>query len=354
MALISIVLPVANRVNRQVLKNKQLEKMAAECLDHDFEFIFVDDGSHHDSISRLEALTREDKRYRLVILTRDFGPTASFLAGISYASGDCAGFFPESNLDPSRIFAQLVQKWESGAKIVLGKWAETESSTRTGRGIVLSDPLLKRRFFPNRIFFQDINSFLVDRDVLFVLSQISDPFSDMIELLAWVGIEPHLVEYEQTSIPDGSTEIKFHQRTISLNYTEGLFSLRTLRRSLWAGFLLGAVGVVLTAALILMSEIFQVIIPDWWMLVGVVFFMLGMQLILMGTFGEQIYRSLEKIRSRPAFVVESVLNPPVSASSEGREKVEKMILSLWNTRKQKIAYAASRDAGVPEEKDQSR
>ena len=40
MALISIVVPVAKRVNRLVLQCKQLEKLAAENHAYDFEFIF--------------------------------------------------------------------------------------------------------------------------------------------------------------------------------------------------------------------------------------------------------------------------------------------------------------------------
>ena len=349
MALISIVLPVAERVNRLVLQCKQVEKIAAENHDHDFEFIFVDDGSHPESIARLKDFSGQDKRFRLVILTRDFGPTAAFLAGITYASGDCAAFFPASNLDPSRVFSELARVWLSGTKIVLGKWEQPSRRQGDGSGIVLSDPLLKRRIFPNRIHFKDVSSLLVDKEVVYILSQISDPFSDIIEILAWIGIDPHLVEYQQISPPAGSVELDFQHRSISLNYTEGIFSPRTFRTSLWIGFILSAIGVLVTAGLILASDVFQAVVPDWWMFAGAVFFILGMQLVLMGAFGEQIYKSLEKIRSRPAFVVDSIINPPVSTSVQGREKIEKMILSLWNVRKQKVPYVSSLSTEPPEE-----
>jgi glycosyltransferase involved in cell wall biosynthesis len=349
MALISIVLPVAKRMNRLVLQCKQVEKIAAENHEYDFEFIFVDDGLHPESISRLKDISNEDKRFRLVILTRDFGSTAAFLAGITYASGDCAAFFPESNLDPSSVFSELAQEWISGTKIVLGKSGKTIRRRGDGSGIVFSDPLLKRRILPNRIYFQDVSSLLVDKDVIYIFSQISDPFSDIIEILAWIGIDPHLVEYNQISPPTGSSELNFQHRSISLNYTEGIFSPRNFRSSLWIGFILGAVGVLITAGLILASDIFQAVVPDWWMFAGAVFFILGMQLILMGTFGEQIYKSLEKIRSRPAFVVDSIINPPVSSSVQGREKIDKMILSLWNIRKQKVPYVSSLSSQPPDE-----
>jgi len=349
MALISIIVPVANRVNRLVLQCKQLEKIAAESHDYDYEFIFVDDGSHRDSISRIEALSKEDKRFRLVLLTRDFGATAAFLAGIAYASGDCAVFFPQSNLDPSRILPELVQQWRSGEKIVLGKWEQQSKVSRQSRGVALSDPLLKRRIFSNRIYFQEVSSLLVDKEVTYIFSQISDPFSDIIEIIAWIGIDPYLVEYYRDSSPQGASELKFRQRNISLNYTEGIFSQKSFRASLWIGFLLASLGVLITAGLILAGEFSTTLILEWWMFAGAIFFVIGMQLILMGVFGEQIYKSLQKIRSRPAFVVDSVINPPVSSSVQGGEKLEKMILSLWNIRKQKVPYVSSVSSPQPGE-----
>jgi glycosyltransferase involved in cell wall biosynthesis len=352
MGLISIVIPVASRVNRQVLQCKQLEKLAADIHDSDFEFIFVDDGSHQESITRLKECAKTDKRYRLIVLTRDFGTTAAFLAGITYASGDCAGFFSGRNLDPSKVFGELIHHWESGAKIVLGKWKNPDSRSRNSRGIAISDPLMRRRIFPNRIYFQDISSLLVDKEVIYILSQISDPFSDIIEILAWTGIDSHLVEYDLQSLQDDGKQLVFQHQCISLEYSEGIYSPKSFRTSLSIGFVAAVFGVLTTAGLIIASDFYQAFIPDWWMMVGVLFFIIGLQLILMGMFGEQIYRSLEKIRNRPVFIVDTIINPPVSSSVQGREKIEKMILSLWNIRKQKVSYASSLSNLPPEDEHQ--
>lgn len=108
-------------------------------------------------------------------------------------------------------------------------------------------------------------------------------------------------------------------------------------------------GVLITAGLIIAGEFSTTLIPDWWMFAGAIFFVMGMQLILMGAFGEQIYKSLQKIRSRPAFVVDLVINPPVLSSVQGGEKIEKMILSLWNIRKQKVPYVSSVSSPQPGE-----
>lgn len=352
MGLISIIVPVTARLNRLVLQCKQLEKLAADTREHDFEFIFVDDGSNLESNARIEELSVSDKRFRLVLLTRDFGETAAFLAGAACASGDCTGFFSGRNLDPSKIFGELIGQWKSGAKIVLGKWQHPGSHSRKARGIAISDPLLRRRLFPHRIYFQEISSLVIDKEVNYILTQISDPFSDLVEILAWTGIDPVLVEYEWQETEVGTRHMVFHLQSIALNYSEGIYSPRTFRRSLLVGFALGALGALISAGLIVANLYARVMIAEGWMFVGVISFMIGVQLILMGVFGELVYRSLEKIRSRPLFIVDTVINPPVSSPVQSREKIEKMILSLWNVHKRNVAYVPSQSAGAPGESAQ--
>ena len=338
MGLVSIIIPVTHRVNRLVLQTRQLETLASEVTGHDFEFIFVDDGSYPESLQVLKDKAKNDKRYRVISLTRDFGPTASFLAGITYASGDCAGFFSGRNLDPSQVFGELIHHWESSAKIVFGKWAIPIPRSRSK---LYSENFFRRKLFPNRIYFQDISSLLIDKDVFIILSQITDPFSDIIETLAWTGFKPHLVEYSLLAQEGEAKRLTFRDQEISLEYSEGIYSPKTFRTSFSIGLFLAILGALAAIGLIFASEYTQQFVPDWWMLTSAIVLIIGVQLGMMGVFGERLFRSLEKIRSRPVFIVDSIINPPLSPSTEGREKIEKMILSLWSIRKQKIAYASS-------------
>jgi glycosyltransferase involved in cell wall biosynthesis len=341
MGLISIIVPVVSRVNRLVLQTKQLERLASEVASHDFELIFVDDGSHTEPLKVLKETADKDKRYRVITLTRDFGQTAAFLAGITYASGDCAGFFSGRSIDPCKIFSELIRHWESGSKVVFGKWEGDSPYSAEKGGTFLRELSITRRLFPNRIFFQDINSMLIDKEVMYILSQITDPYSDMVEIIAWTGFTPRLVEYSFQTKDDGSKRIGFQDHSISLKYSEGIYSPKTLKTSFSVGLFLAALGGLTTAGFIIVQDYYHTFIPDWWMLTSVIIFIFGVQLGLMGLFGEQLFRSLEKLRSRPVFIVDSIINPPKSSSAEGREKLEKMILSLWSIRKQKIAYASS-------------
>lgn len=341
MGLVSIIIPVPQRVNRLILQTRQLETLASDVSGHDFEFIFVGDGTHQEILPVLEDKAKNDKRYRVISLTRDFGSTALILAGITYACGDCAGYFSSRNLDPSKVFGELIRHWEGNAKIVLGKWADPVSSKSNK---LYSENFLRRNLFPNRIYYHDISSFLIDKDVIYVLSQITDPFSDIIEILAWTGFKAQLVEYALQAKSGESKRLTFDDHEISLDYSEGISLPKTFRMSFMLGLILTIFGAFATIGLILGSDSYLQFVPEWWSLTGAMVFIVGVQLGIIGVFGEQLFRSLEKIRSRPVFVVESIINPPLSPSTEGREKIEKMILSLWSIRKQKIAYTSSAKA----------
>jgi dolichol-phosphate mannosyltransferase len=349
MGLISIIVPVSERIHRLILQTRQLEALANDTVGHDFEFIFVDNGSNTESIKILNEKAAKDKRYRVIILTRDFGPTAAFLAGITYSSGDCAGFFSGRQLDPSQVFVELIRQWESGSKVVFGKWQDPAPKSPPSSSPLIDELPLMRRMFPNRVYFQDISSLLIDKEVMYILTEITDPYSDIIEIIAWTGFKPHLVEYTIT-VQEGEPRcVSFEDRSISLDYSEGIYSPKSLRTSFTIGLLLTILGALLTSGLVISQEIYQVFVPEWLVLMGLLIIILGVQLGLMGMFGEQLFRTLEKIRSRPVFVVDSVINPPVSSATESREKIEKMILSMWNVRKQKIAYTSAVSPAISED-----
>lgn len=338
MGLISIIVPVSQRVNRLVLQAKQLELLASDTSKHDFEFIFVGDAVHQESFQVLNGRAKLDKRYRIISLTRDFGATANIMAGITYASGDCAGFFSERNIDPSKVIAELIRHWDSGAKIVLGKWADPGTKSRKN---LFSDNGVMRTLFSKRIHYQDISSVLFDKDIIYMLSQISDPYSNIIEFLAWTGYKPHLVEYTKGAQQGDADILSFEVQQIVLEHGDGLYSPQTFQVSLFSGLILAILGGLFIMGILFAGEYFSLPVSDWLLVVGIVVLIIGVQFALIGLLGEQLFRSLEKLRSRPLFVVDSITNPPISPATEGREKIEKMILSLWSIRKQKISYASS-------------
>jgi putative glycosyltransferase len=61
---------------------------AAEAITHDYELIFVNDGSPDDSLERVLAIAGNDPHVKVIDLSRNFGHHPAILAGLSHASGE--------------------------------------------------------------------------------------------------------------------------------------------------------------------------------------------------------------------------------------------------------------------------
>ena len=340
MGLISIIVPVISQVNNLVNKAKQLESLAEVVKDHDFEFIFLDNGSHEASVEALKDRADNDKRYRVVILTRDFGSTALFLAGIAYSSGDCAIYFADNLHDPSEIFIELISHWEAGSRIIFGmRRQKLTGSFRTIPGI-LKNFTSSQTGFPNRLSLGEINFLLIDNQVMYILSQVSYTQHDIVEILAWTGFQSQLVEYSQQDLSAVEGQYFVQDKLITLKSGIDLSASETYRSSLIIGILLAVFGGLITFGLFAAPNNYQGVIPEWWWLISSMMLVLGTQMSLVGILGEKLHQSLVMIGNKPVFIVDTIINPPAQSTLKGREKLEKMILSLWSIRKQRIDYSS--------------
>ena len=64
---------------------------------------------------------------------------------------------------------------------------------------------------------------------------------------------------------------------------------------------------------------FHVDVPGWTALMVIVLVLFGFQFVAMGVIGEYLWRTLDEVRRRPAFIVEHVVGGAGSASTEEGE-----------------------------------
>jgi glycosyltransferase involved in cell wall biosynthesis len=134
---ISVVVPLLN-------EERSLETLYAEIVaaleqeGHDFEVVFVDDGSTDESLSTLGRLHDEQSNVVVVHLRRNFGKAAALQAGFLEARGDIVVTIDADLQDDPGEIPKLLAKLEEGFDLVSG-W-------KTRR----NDPFPRRLF--SRIF----------------------------------------------------------------------------------------------------------------------------------------------------------------------------------------------------------
>ena len=77
MTFISIVTPCFNESENVEELYRQIKTIMTEISDIEYEHIFIDNASEDGTVPVLRKLAKEDKRVKVILNTRNFGPVRS-------------------------------------------------------------------------------------------------------------------------------------------------------------------------------------------------------------------------------------------------------------------------------------
>lgn len=116
---LSVIIPIFDEKDTiDAVYEKLLTALAKTA--HEFEILFVNDGSRDGSQEKLDAVASRDERIKVIHFRRNFGQTAAMMAGIDFSSGDI--IIPmdgDLQNDPEDI-PRLLEKLDEGYDVVSG------------------------------------------------------------------------------------------------------------------------------------------------------------------------------------------------------------------------------------------
>lgn len=347
MAVVSLVIPVYYNAGSLPALAGRLNRLARENSHHQFEFIYVDDGSGDDSFDILQTIAAGDPRVRVIKLARNFGSTTAVLAGITYATGDCVGFIAADLQDPPEAFTEMIRLWENGAKVVLAMRQDRRGDPFSTRLFaVIFNWLFQKLVFP-KLSPQGIGFFLIDRVVADLLVQSKEKNAFIPGMLLWMGFEPATITYERARREYGVSRWTFRKICNYLVDAFAAFSYLPLRLCSLTGILLALAGAIYGLVIFISRLLNQIPVPGWSALAIIILFTSGVQLVMLGVMGEYLWRTLDAVRQRPLFVIDRIINPPAQLPA-ARERVEKL-LGLLSSSAQKRKSSRKDRPNAPEE-----
>jgi glycosyltransferase involved in cell wall biosynthesis len=117
--MISAIIPLLNEEESIDEMYDRLVKVFRS-LGHSYEIFFIDDGSTDGSLKKLENITSDDSRVRVISFNRNFGKSAALDVGFSYAKGDVILTLDADLQDRPEEIPKFLQKIEEGYDLVSG------------------------------------------------------------------------------------------------------------------------------------------------------------------------------------------------------------------------------------------
>jgi len=210
MTKLSIVTGTFNEADNVVELHERISRVISDHLAaYEFEIIFIDNASTDKTVEVLKGIARVDKRVKIIVNNRNFGPVRSGYHALLQAKGEAIIYMASDLQDPPEMIPQFVKKWEEGYKIVLAHKTNSEESPVFF--------LVRKMYYSSINWLSDIELVknatgfgLYDRCVVEDIRRIDDPYPYFRGLVCDLGYVKALIPFTQPARKRGITSNNFY------------------------------------------------------------------------------------------------------------------------------------------------
>jgi glycosyltransferase involved in cell wall biosynthesis len=313
---LSLIIPVFNEQDNLPLLFEALYK-AIPPLNLTWEVIFVDDGSRDQSLAVIKEYVKKDPEHvRAVTFRRNFGQTAAIAAGLDHAQGEVIVLMDaDMQNDPADI-PMLLEKLNEGYDLVSG-WRKNRKDNAFTRNFpsMLANRLIS---YVTGVKLHDYGCTLkaYRRGAL-------EGFRLYGEMHRFIPVYASSVGARITEVQVNHHPRKFGKTKYGLERTvKVLLDLFTVKFLVSYGskpiYVFGGTGLLLMAAsavlliTILIRRIFFLVsmLGSPLFQLGVMFFILGFQSILMGLIAELLVRTYHESQKKTIYIIRDLIGFP--------------------------------------------
>ena len=303
---ISILVPAYNE--EAVLKKLfvRLAKLADATKDYDFEFFFVNDGSHDKTLEIIKDYAEIDERVSYLNFSRNFGKEIGMIAGLDHVSGDATVIIDADLQDPPELIPEMIMWWEQGYDDVYAR-----RSSRRG------ESWLKK--ITSKLFYRTLQSItripiqkdtgdfrLLDRRAVEALKQIRESQRYTKGYFSWIGFKKKEITYERDSRAAGKTHYNYFK--LANLAVEGIVSFSTapLRLATIVGTVVAVATFIYLVYIVVRTIVFGTNLAGYPSTIAVILFLGGAQLLSLGIIGEYVGRIFNETKDRPLYLIEEL------------------------------------------------
>lgn len=308
----SIVIPIYNEEeNIPELYRRLTVVMEALCgqikAEKDaYEILMVDDGSRDGSWDLIKELHEKDGRVKGISFARNFGHHVAITAGLDRAKGRAVVLMDGDLQDPPEEMPRLFEKFREGYDLVYG--------IRQQR----NDPLLKKT--ASFMFWWILRRFSgVDmprgQTMLRIMSRrLVDALNDMREqarfihgMMAWTGFKTATLEVRHSPRMKGRSKYNVPRMFRLAFHAVTSFSTVPLKLATYAGLSSSFLSFLAGLYFVYKKIFYGIPVTGYASIIVAVFFVGGIQMLVLGIIGEYIGRTYQEVQKRPLYILKETI-----------------------------------------------
>lgn len=309
---ISIVIPIYNEEeNIHELYNRLtavLEKLSDnEGFSTDsYEIIMVDDGSTDNSWPIIKTINETDARVKGISFSRNFGHHISITAGLDYASGDAVVLMDGDLQDPPEEIPKLFEKLKQGYDLVYGIRQQRH------------DPVLKK--VSSYLFWWLLRRFsgvdmpqgqtmlrIMSRRLVNTIKEMREYARFVHGIMAWAGFKSITVEVKHAERLKGRSKYNIPKMFKLAFHAITSFSTVPLRLATYTGLVSSFISIIVGIYFIYLKIFYNIPVLGYASIIVSIFFVGGIQLLMLGIFGEYVGRTYQEVQRRPMYIIDKKL-----------------------------------------------
>lgn len=314
MKLISYVFPIYNEEGNIEMLHSTMSDLVDQ-LDHEVEFIFVNDGSKDGSLALLTRLAQRDARVRVIDFARNFGHQVAVTAGIDAAVGDAVVIMDSDMQDPPEVSLELIREWEQGWDVV---YAQRRSRQDTVFKRLTAGAFYRVLDSLSEIDIpKDTGDFrLIDAKVAAQLRRYREHDRFLRGMVAEIGFKQKPVLFDRHERYAGETG--YPLKKMIRFASDGIMGfsskpLQLISRVGWAMAALALLGIVYAVARKLVYP--DQVVSGWTFTIIAILFVGGVQTVMIGIIGSYVGRIYTQVKGRPLYGVQATYGVPVRRSA---------------------------------------
>jgi hypothetical protein len=302
--LLSIVVPCHNEAAVIEATHARLCGIAPQ-LGMSLELIYIDDGSHDQTLAKLCEIAAADSRVEVLELSRNFGQQAAMSAGLKQSRGDAVVIIDADLQDPPEVIPEMVARWRDGVDVAYGRRRKREGET----AFKLVTASLFHRFFASLMPYPmpvDTGDFkLCDRAVVDAVCNLPEKRRYLRNLIPWAGFRHEPVLYDRDARPAGETKYSAG-KLLALAADAVILSSDKPIRMVWlAAAMLTAIG---TGGCLWLASAPAGSATTLPAVLAVAGWLTAIQTAAVAIVGEYVVRGYRETQGRPSFVVRRTLS----------------------------------------------